>query len=509
MTNPPTSFDPSRRRVLSSLGSGTIAALAGCLSGGSSSEQPSSNASDQRSPSPSAQPTSTLSPDERVRLPATTGQVAPVSGRSSETWLYDGTVPGPELRVKEGEVLRATVANELPERTTVHWHGVPVPNAMDGVPGLTQQPIEPGSTFEYTFRAKPPGTYFYHSHAGLQLDRGLMGPLVIEEDDPHVAYDREYTLVFDDYLPGEPQLPDGRDSGGAGGTGNGGGMGGNGMGGGMGGSGTSGGEGGMNGGMMGDSRPSYAGLLLNGRLPSDPPTLSVSEGERVRLRCINAASATTFRVALAGHEFRISHADGRPIEPVRADSFVFGAGERYDAIVAADSPGTWKLRAAPIDGDEPPAKALLAYEGVSNGTPTPVQSIGRRLEYAELNALTPIEGINGRPDRTFDLTLSRGGGRSYSWAIDGQTYPDADPLAISRGEHVRVRLVNRSPVSHLMHLHGHFFQVGDAVKDTVLIPGRMGEVTFDFLADNPGEWLFHCHNLYHLHAGMARVFEYR
>jgi FtsP/CotA-like multicopper oxidase with cupredoxin domain len=122
MTNPPTSFDPSRRRVLLSLGSGTIAALAGCLSGGSSSEQPSSNASDQRSPSPSAQPTSTLSPDERVRLPATTGQVAPVSGRSREAWLYDGTVPGPELRVKEGEVLRATVANELPERTTVHWH---------------------------------------------------------------------------------------------------------------------------------------------------------------------------------------------------------------------------------------------------------------------------------------------------------------------------------------------------------------------------------------------------
>ena len=503
MTHSPMRSGLSRRRLLAALGSGTLAAVSGCLSDSSSSDRSSSGQSSESTQrSPSARPTTTLTPDETVQLTAATGTVTPDGGQPNETWLYGDGVPGPELRVKEGDVLRATVTNGLPEGTTIHWHGVPVANAMDGVPGLTQRPIDPESAFEYTFRAEPAGTYFYHSHAGLQLDRGLFGPLVIEERDPHVAYDREYTLVFDDYLPGEPRLPDengssggmGGGAGGSGGMGGGGGMGGSGMG---------------SGGMMGDRRPPYAGLLANGRLPSNPPTLSIRAGERVRLRFVNAASATTFRVALAGHELTISHADGRPVDPVNVGSFVFGAGERYDAIVEADSPGTWAIQAAAVDGDEPPATAVLSYEGRSDEPPTTPGSTGRRLQYSDLNAIAPIEGIDGRPDRTFDLILSAGSGRSYSWAIDGQTYPGADPLRISHGDHVRVRMVNHSPVLHPMHLHGHFFQVGNAVKDTVLVPGHMGEVTFDFLADNPGAWLFHCHNLYHLHAGMARVFEYR
>ncbi len=96
----------------------------------------------------------------------------------------------------------------------------------------------------------------------------------------------------------------------------------------------------------------------------------------------------------------------------------------------------------------------------------------------------------------------------YSWAIDGQVFPDAEPLDIREGEHVRIRMRNHSPVPHPMHLHGHFFRVGDAIKDTVVVPGRMGEETIDFKADNPGNWFFHCHNLYHLEAGMARVIRY-
>jgi FtsP/CotA-like multicopper oxidase with cupredoxin domain len=151
---------------------------------------------------------------------------------------------------------------------------------------------------------------------------------------------------------------------------------------------------------------------------------------------------------------------------------------------------------------------VLAYEGSDpSGSPSVPTSGGRQLSYGDLRAVSPLEGIGGAPDRTFDLTLSgaRGG---TDWLIDGQSFPDADPLRIREGEHVRVRMVNRSPVIHPMHLHGHFFRVGDAVKDTVVVPAHMGEVTFDFLADNPGDWLFHCHNLYHLEAGMARVLRY-
>ncbi|WP_321112633.1 multicopper oxidase family protein [Halorussus salinisoli] len=458
------------------------------------------NSADESQPA-TPRPTVSAPADTLTTVTATPGQIQPGPNTSAQNWLYNGEFPGPELRVKEGDVLETTVRNDVSEGTTIHWHGVPVPNAMDGVPDVTQQPIAPGETFTYKFRAEPAGTYFYHSHVGLQLDRGLLAPLVIEEQDPHVEYDREYTVVVDDYLDQEPRPLSEVDSGqgpmggGRGGRGGRGGMGSNGPGG-MG-----------NMGQMGDRRPPYAGLLINGRLPADPQTFTVREGERVRLRFVNAGSATAFRVRTAGHEMAVTHADGRPVEPVTVDSFVFGAGERYDAIVEADNPGTWEIRADAVNGGEPPARALLQYQG-SNGSPSGPSSGGRRLAYGDLRALSPLDGIDGRPDRQFDLTLSAGRGGSYEWLIDGQAYPDADPLHVSEGDHVRVRMVNHSPVIHPMHLHGHFFQVGNAVKDTVIVPGHMGEVTFDFVADNPGSWLFHCHNLYHLEAGMARVIQY-
>lgn len=473
----------SRRALLRSAQVAAVGALAGC-----SGSIPGAD-SGGREVTP--RPTVTEEPDESVGLTAAPGTATGPTG-SNETWAYDGRFPGPELRVREGDVLGVELTNDLPDETTIHWHGVPVPNPVDGVPGVTQEPVRPGETYGYEFRAEPAGTYFYHSHVGLQLDRGLLGPLVVEERDPHVEYDRDVVVVFDDYLPGEPHLPSDTGPGGGG------------MGGGMGG----GGAGGTGGARMGDARPPYEGHLVNGRLPSDPPRFEVTEGERVRFRFVNAASATVYGVRMAGHEMAITHADGRPVEPVQADSFVFGAGERYDAVVEASNPGTWSLRADALDGNEPPARAVLAYEGTSESTtPTAPSSPSERLEYGDLRAVSSLDGVDGSPDRTFDLTLSRGRGE-YVWTIDGQAYPEADPLSIRPGEHVRIRMTNRSPVVHPMHLHGHFFRVGDAVKDTVLVPGHMGQVAIDFHADNPGRWLFHCHNLYHLDAGMARVLRY-
>lgn len=511
-SRPGESGDPSpsvdRRDVLRALGAAGLATVAGCTSqmppssgggGGSSGDGDPNGATGSTGRSSQGTPPNG-SADKTVNVSASTGTVTPGPDTESTNWLYGGSFPSQPIRVREGDVLRADVTNELPEGTTVHWHGVPVPNEMDGVPGLTQKPIENGETFTYQYRAEPAGTYFYHSHVGLQLDRGLYGPLIIEEQDPHVEYDREYVVVLDDYLSGEPRPLS--ESGGS--SGGGGGM----MGGGSGGmmSNQMGGGSGGPGGMMGDRRPHYAGLLTNGRLPADPPRFDVREGEKVRLRFVNASSATIFQVRTAGHRMNVTHADGQPIEPTTVDSFVFGSGERYDAVVKADNPGVWEIRADAREGNEPPARGVLKYEGAS-GSPRAPSSSGRRLRYDDLHAVDPLS-LSGRPDRTFDLTLSGGMGRSYTWTIDGQTYPDADPLRISRGDHVRVRLNNRSPVSHPMHLHGHFFQFSDLVKDTVLVPGHMGSVTFDFRADNPGDWLFHCHNLYHLEAGMARVFAY-
>ncbi|WP_233357430.1 multicopper oxidase family protein [Halococcoides cellulosivorans] len=413
--------------------------------------------------------------DESVALTAGPGTSDRVS---KSTWLYDDAFPGPELRAAEGDVVGVSVSNDLPAPTTVHWHGLPVANAMDGVPDVTQAPIASGDSFEYQFRADPPGTYFYHSHVGLQLDRGLAGPLVVEEDDAHVDYDADQVLVVDDYLDSAPQPA------GAGGDG--------------------GPMGGM-GGMDDDYRPSYERLVMNGRPADDPPTIDVDRGDRVRLRFVNASSATIVRVRVAGHPLEISHADGRPVEPVTVDSFTFGPGERYDAIVTADSPGAWAIEADSIEGPEPGARAVLQHAD-SDATPERSTTDGRALQYDDLRAVGSLSGIDGSPDREFDLTLSAAG--PNAWAIGGQVYPDADPLRIREGEHVRIRMRNQSPVPHPMHLHGHFFRVGDAIKDTVVVPGHMGQETIDFHADNPGEWFFHCHNLYHLEAGMARVVSY-
>lgn len=416
-------------------------------------------------------------------------------------WVYDDRFPGPEIRVREGDRLRVQLRNELAEETTIHWHGVPVPNAMDGVPGVTQAAVEPGTSFTYEFTAGPAGTYLYHSHQGLQLDRGLLGTLVVEELSPP-AIDREYTLVLDDLLPGEPPDPLGAiDERTGGSPGSATGSGARSMMRGMG------RMGGMGNGM---DVPRYEAFLVNGRPPDDPAVLQVRKGERVRLRLANPSGATTFQVAVAAHRMTVTHTDGRPVRPVEVDAVLIGMGERYDVVVEADAPGSWAVVAVPLQGGAP-ARAVLSYDGAREGTP-PIEQVpeglrgGRVLALDDLEALEPLLP-DAAPDRRFDLVLS-GGMMSPYWTIDGQAYPEADPLEIRAGERVRVRMRNASMGLHPMHLHGHFFQVGRTWKDTVMVPPHMGEVTFDFVADNPGPWFFHCHNAYHMEAGMARIVRY-
>lgn len=487
---------PTSRRAMLQGGAGvlggmaltpTLLALAGC------EDQPFGAAGASRSAAPG--------PPGAVRsftLTAEPGETVLASGRRWRTWLYNGGYPGPEIRVREGERLRIAVENRLEEGTTVHWHGIPVPNGMDGVPGLTQAPIPPGETMVYAFEAGPAGSYMYHSHAGLQLDRGLLGPLVIEERTPHVDYDSDHLVIIDDFLPAAPRpldrLAEGR--------------GGRGM---MGGRMRRGR--GMGRGMMGGLVPPYAGHLINGRPPEDPAEIVVRRGGRARLRLINPAGATSYRVAIAGHRMIVSHADGRPVEPVAVDSLTIGMGERYDVMVETREPGLWPIAAAPIEGAGRPARAWLRYADAAassprQGLPAGLRE-GRRLSYADLRSVETLPAPRA-PDRRFDLRLSGGMMmRPDIWTIDGEAWPDAPPLSIAAGETVRVTMVNHSMMLHPMHLHGHFFRAGNALKDTILVAPHMGRASFDFVADNPGRWLFHCHNVYHMEAGMAREIRYR
>jgi|CXWL01.1.fsa_nt_gi FtsP/CotA-like multicopper oxidase with cupredoxin domain len=402
---------------------------------------------------------------------AATGRVSVGGGVLYDSWFYDGAYPAPEIRIREGEVLRVTLANELPEPTTIHWHGIPLPNPMDGVPEVTQPPVAPGSSFVYEFRAAPAGSYLYHSHFGLQLDRGLTGPLIVEEVTSHISWDREYTVFLDDFLPGEPRP----------------------LAGGMG---------------MGGRTPPYTGLLINGKLPAAAPVFWVRRGERVRMRLINGASATTFRVALSGHRLEVTHVDGRPVEPVIVDSVTLGMGERADVIVTANRPGAWALVAAPLEVQAPAARAVVRYRGarggggVSSQIPEGLRG-GRQLGLDDLISIELEPGPTPPADTELDLRLA-GGMMTSSWTINGQAYPNAEPIDLQLSERAEFRMFNQSNMRHPMHLHGHFFRVGRALKDTVsVLP--MERLSISFAADNPGNWLFHCHNAYHMEAGMARV----
>ncbi|MEJ2102203.1 MAG: multicopper oxidase family protein, partial [Desulfobacterales bacterium] len=248
-------------------------------------------------------------------------------------WTYNGRVPGPEIRVKEGEIIRVVLENFLPEGTTIHWHGIPIVNGMDGVPGVTQEVVKPGERFVYEFEARPAGTYLYHSHAKYQLDQGLYGPLIIEPSRPQESYDREFSLVLEDWVM--------QDGGGVAQTRRRPPMG-RGM------------MGGMMGGLMHGGRgagfrdgpllePVYDGYAVNGRLYPAAAPLEVKKGDRVKLRLMNASSATIYYLQLAGHAFVITHTDGRPIRPIETDVLRIGMGERYDVMFTANNPGHWLL----------------------------------------------------------------------------------------------------------------------------------------------------------------------
>ncbi|ACM06437.1 multicopper oxidase family protein [Thermomicrobium roseum] len=435
-----------------------------------------------------------------------------LAGRRVRTFTYGGQVPGPELRVREGETLRVLLENRLPEPTTIHWHGIPVPNAMDGVPEVTQPAVPPGERYLYEFPVPVAGTYFYHTHVGVQLDRGLVGALIVEPGHEELAYDREVVLVLDDWLDGIAGTPEEvlRQLVGAG-------HGGHGMGHGAMPGGSMPGMGTMPG-MTGTSgeppevEPDlvYPLYVVNGRPLEHPFEFVGKRGDLLRLRLVNAASAIIFRVALAGHRFTVVQADGQPIEPLEGDALRIGMGERYDLLVRLDNPGIWPL-VAWAEGTDRAAQAVLRYEGASGQVPARVtrpRELSGELVHG-LRCRARSAGTEFVPDVERPIVLGGGMGQ-YVWTIDGQAYPAAEPIRVRRGQRVRFRLQNMTTMPHPMHLHGHFFRVGESatapVRDTVLVD-PMREVVMDWIAENPGRWAFHCHHLYHQETGMMRIVE--
>jgi FtsP/CotA-like multicopper oxidase with cupredoxin domain len=265
------------------------------------------------------------------------------------------------------------------------------------------------------------------------------------------------------------------------------------------------------GGDAGDVKYPYH--LINGRIPADPDVYTGKPGKKVRLRIINAGSDTAYRVALGGHKLTITHTDGYPVQHQQVDALLVGLGERYDVLVTLGD-GVFPLVAL-AEGKNQTGVALVrtGSGGAPSATVRPAELNGMIMTASQLKAADDVRLKSATTDVTYQVKLA-GGMEKYNWSINGKQFdmanPTANPLLIKEGQRVRLDFVNTTTMWHPMHLHGHTYQLGNSGprKDTaIVLPKQRLSVFFD--ADNPGEWLLHCHNVYHGEAGMMALVAYQ
>ncbi len=510
-----------------------------------------------------------------------------VAGRSGHAFAVNGSVPGPLVRLKEGEAVTLRVANHLAQDTSIHWHGLLLPFQFDGVPGVSFPGIKPGETFVYELPAlRQSGTYWWHSHSNLQEQAGHYGPIIIDPAGPDpVQADRDYVLLLSEFSPLHPHTimaklkkgeeyfnrqktswtDDYR--------------------------------------LSGSDRRMWAGMrmmptdiadvtgstytyLINGHAPEDSLEYLFSPGERVRLRIINGSAMSFFNIRIPGVRMSVVQADGKNVRPIEVDEFQIGTAETYDIVVeptaeahtivaeAMDRSGMAVATLASRAGARAPVPSLrdpvlltmtdmghggmdhsggdhsnmghapstggmdhgsmkmrdtsslppdvAVGPGVDMVSANPADRMGdpglgldnvghKVLTYRDLTALEPNDDPR-KPSRHMQIHLT-GNMERYMWSFDGRKFNAVadQPIRFAYNERVRVKLVNDTMMAHPIHLHGHFFELVNGAdrmhqpqKHTVIVqPG--GSATFDLTADEPGDWAFHCHLLYHMHAGMFQV----
>ena len=541
----------------------------------------------------------------RVDLHIGEGRFA-TGGRSGHAIAVNGTVPGPLIRLKEGEQTILSVHNMLDVDSSVHWHGLLLPFQFDGVPGISFPGIRPGGRFDVPLTPRQSGTYWWHSHSGLQEQAGHYGPIIIDPAGPDpVQYDREHIILLSEFTPMHPhqimkklKVSEGYFS--------------------------------MQKTSASDdyplsaeerrmwgrmrmmptdiadvSAPTYT-YLINGHGPEDGLELPVTPGERVRLRIINGSAMTFFNIRLPGLPMTVVQADGMNVQPVEVDELQIGVAETYDVIVTPTGTGAFAIAAESMDRSgmaqasltsqpgrkaafptlrDPPLLSMvdmghggMDHDGASDDAPmdhgkmdhaamghampeaahgghdmatmdmsggmkmrdtsllpgsvkvgpgidmvamnpqdrTGYPGLGldkvphRVLNYRLLKSLA-MDHHKRAPDREMELHLT-GNMERYMWSFDGRTFSAVgdDPIRFAHNERVRVKLVNDTMMAHPIHLHGMFFELVNGQghhqpkKHTVIVqPGS--SATFDVTTDEPGDWAFHCHLLYHMHAGMMQT----
>lgn len=474
-------------------------------------------------------------------------------------WTYNGIVPGSQLRVQQGDIVRVQLKNQLKQPVSIHWHGYPVPNDMDGIPGMTQNAVRPNESFTYQFAATIPGTYWYHSHqdSSNQVDKGLYGTLIVEGSETK-ALDRDYTLVLDEWMT------DAGDGGAGHGETNHAGM----------------NHGGtdqahMNMGEMdhsrgagtgealtaGDDRPMtmampgmdhqqmqmpqqspgqmppgamhdemmaqmYTTFTVNGKSGSAIVPLAVAKGERVRLRFVNAGYQSHL-LSMQGKPYRIVSVDGQSVhapQVIAGQPLRIAPGERYDVEFTVDSAQNWQITSLDSSAAASQMNIPVHVQGASKAAVQSAEQPQPGQHEVDLSAYgAPEQGefsLQTKYDITYNMDLGEKQGETGMdavFTINGKSYGDVPPLVVKAGDAILVTMKNVGSSDHPMHLHGHFFQVlaknglpsaGAAImKDTLNVrPGETYVVAFR--ANNPGDWMFHCHDLHHAAAGMVSEVKY-
>jgi FtsP/CotA-like multicopper oxidase with cupredoxin domain len=429
---------------------------------------------------------------------------SPMPGLDFAGLAYNGTIPGPVLRLKHGQRLRAKFVNNSGEPATIHWHGMILPNKMDGVEGVTQAAVPDRETFLYDFTPDPPGTRWYHDHVSDGVARGLFG-LIIVEDPKDEPADKEFALVFHDVpklasiqaaMDGVSNAPmvDPIDSP-----------------------------------EMREMKPddkmgdevAYLAHCINGSSYPNTQKLAVKVGERVRLRILNANPTQTRYVRLAGHRLTVTHCDGNRMEqPLEVDALRIGVAERYDAYFTVTKPGAYLLQGLSSDPLVYEQAAVVYTEGMENASPL---SSPQTLDGVDYFTYEKAGGIAGSapplPQDAHKFELGGGDYGSNKWEMNGKTFPNTPKIYVHRGDVITVHFHNKTDMDHPMHLHGHVFKLVEVdgqrlarplPKDTSLVRAYDGTATWQFIADSPaGRWLLHCHNEIHMMDGMMTEVVYR
>ncbi|MGC2332189.1 MAG: multicopper oxidase domain-containing protein [Candidatus Acidiferrales bacterium] len=419
--------------------------------------------------------------DVTLRISPVEVEIAP--GKTIKTTGYNGSAPGPFLRFREGQRVTVDVFNDTKEPELVHWHGFFLPPEIDGAMEEGTPFIEPHSSRRYTFAPRPSGTRWYHSHvyAGRNLKRstytGQFGMVYIEPRNEPGAYDAEHLLCLHGW---EPYLSS---------------MGGD-----------------------GSLEAVYEHFSVNDRALGYGEPIRVREGQRVLFRILNASATMMHRIALSGHELTVVSLDGNPVPaPHPVKSLTLGVAERVDVIATMNSPGVWVL--GELD-DRIRSKGLgivVEYEN-RDGAPQWMAPGDAAWDYTLFGASSATPAVVPEPDEVVRMVFRRkfaGNNWVDHWTINGKEFPKTDPNPLRANKKYRLQFDNQSDDDHPVHLHRHSFELtkyagkstAGVVKDVVVVPRRT-QVDVDFVADDPGLTLFHCHNQLHMDFGFMTLFRY-